>query len=70
MVLRLAVHHGPRKSLGEVCCGANCDADASAKAVSGQRALRALQRNDDFSSNWITSGLPTTRTSALTLYAS
>jgi len=28
------------------------------------------RRNADFSSNWITSGLPTTRTSALTLYAS
>jgi hypothetical protein len=28
------------------------------------------KRNADFSCNWITSGLPTTRTSALTLYAS
>lgn len=31
---------------------------------------QALPRVADFSSNWITSGLPTTRTSALTLYAS
>jgi hypothetical protein len=30
----------------------------------------AIPRLGDFPSNWITSGLPTTRTSALTLYAS
>jgi hypothetical protein len=31
---------------------------------------QADRRDGDFSSNWITTGLPTTRTSALTLYAS
>jgi hypothetical protein len=31
---------------------------------------RHFSRVGDFSSNWISSGLPTTRTSALTLYAS
>ena len=33
-------------------------------------ALLAQLSISDFSSNWITSGLPTTRTSALSLYAS